>query len=541
MDHRVRVNANLLLGARFGRLEVVERALAQGADVNTSDAFGLSAMHFAAQANDARLVHILVCHDASIHHAYGIGLSPFFSAAVHGRLDSMKLLAHYSLDLDYSLNSADGLLENLLDAGSHQIAEWLIDQGADTECNDARGSRLITRMIEARNDSAAILLLQSGVYLDHGQLSFVGKMGLDKLMPFTFDSTNNSENSSDRKSSRATKQTNFLFDDAVDNGLLLDMENHIEKENTDTEVSFFTVWKKSYLKKNKIICRSLGGVQKYLGRLQKFSVHMIRSINFERHLCKLEPSLTSRFISLLMQKRVDEAYVFISENIDFVDLNEISTPRYNVLQSLVSLASSNDISTDSLSSDKRSASPHDALLNIFKIVNSKNVDRKIIFSRYSNSGNTILHELIDNGHIFLVVQLLQLQMIKSMINFSNFALSRPVHLAVSCNSPALISALVAAGANINAYDRDGNTPLHLGLLTNNQLCSEQIIESGANVYLKTRNGISIEQLLMKFKGEKQNLSDMIYARKAADMSKSIFSFNNPMAQIVKGQLPSSLI
>ena len=62
----------------------------------------------------------------------------------------------------------------------------------------------------------------------------------------------------------------------------------------------------------------------------------------------------------------------------------------------------------------------------------------------------------------------------------------PLHIAAMANAPRLIAALVEAGADIEARDRDGLTPLHAA--TNSPVAIAALLEAGAELEARNRFG-----------------------------------------------------
>lgn len=64
----------------------------------------------------------------------------------------------------------------------------------------------------------------------------------------------------------------------------------------------------------------------------------------------------------------------------------------------------------------------------------------------------------------------------------------PLHLAATNPDVSALKALVAAGADPNARDRDGATPLHLAAYTQNARHTRLLLEAGADPLIKTNAG-----------------------------------------------------
>ena len=78
--------------AAVGNLEQVQRAIAEGNDVNASDDIGYTALHAAAENNHVAIVKLLLQHGADVTAAVTSGETPADLAALSGHDDVAKLL-----------------------------------------------------------------------------------------------------------------------------------------------------------------------------------------------------------------------------------------------------------------------------------------------------------------------------------------------------------------------------------------------------------------------------------------------------------------
>lgn len=66
--------------------------------------------------------------------------------------------------------------------------------------------------------------------------------------------------------------------------------------------------------------------------------------------------------------------------------------------------------------------------------------------------------------------------------------STPLHLAALNEDSGPVKALLAAGANVNARDREGATPLHMAVFATRAASVKLLLEAGADVEAKTDAG-----------------------------------------------------
>ncbi|MFQ5937799.1 MAG: ankyrin repeat domain-containing protein [Acidiferrobacterales bacterium] len=70
------------------------------------------------------------------------------------------------------------------------------------------------------------------------------------------------------------------------------------------------------------------------------------------------------------------------------------------------------------------------------------------------------------------------------------ALADPLHDAARKGDLDQVKQLIAAGANVNAKDKNGITPLHSAAVGNHREVAQALIASGADVNSKTNNGMA---------------------------------------------------
>jgi len=79
--------------------------------------------------------------------------------------------------------------------------------------------------------------------------------------------------------------------------------------------------------------------------------------------------------------------------------------------------------------------------------------------------------------------------------------STPLHLAATNHNSGALKALIAAGADVNARDRDGLTPLHMTAYTQNAGNAQLLLEAGADPFAKTNAGRDATSLARKTRSD----------------------------------------
>jgi ankyrin repeat protein len=521
---REAINSALLSGARSKRIEIVEKALELGADPNAADHFGMTAMHLAASANDVRMIKVLMKKGARTNDHGGVGFSPMACAAVSGRMDAVQMLAEHALDLEAMQSNPQyggrSLLEVCLISEKTECARWLIDHGADIELVDWRGDSLIMRMLASGRDQAAMLLARSGACVDDAVIDLALQQKNTALV-HELRASHKPGRSVPRSLTQVVAQQEWPEEEAL---------------QAPDGAPRGQAWARSWL------LRALHAGSGW-GRWAR---SMLSATRFTREWTEKaqRQEATRDFFQALSQNHPGRALSMLRESGHFIDINARDAHGLSALHLVVRMASRTCGKTSSqewtgalgLSEEER------AIAHLVLAIEGMGPDRSHLLCRIPENGNSALHELMEQGHARIALFLLerqQSQAFKFMVNLSNHALHRPLHLAVQQSDPRMMSELVQAGAHLNAFDRRGNTPLHMASFMLEQSCAEMAINLGASISLKTREGLTMDEILLQRKGQSDMLQSMLAARKMIESAKSIFSSNNPLSQAVKARSESA--
>ena len=91
-----------------GDVDMLERCLAHGADVDARDRYGQTGLMLAAVRGGARVVTCLIAHGADLDHTAKFGLSAIMLAVVNGHADVVSSLARAGADLTLRGTGAPG-------------------------------------------------------------------------------------------------------------------------------------------------------------------------------------------------------------------------------------------------------------------------------------------------------------------------------------------------------------------------------------------------------------------------------------------------
>jgi uncharacterized protein len=145
--------------AQAGDSDAVRSLLKQAADVNASQADGMTALHWAAMRNDGALAEMLLYAGANVKASTRINsYTPLLLAAKNGNVEVMDPLIKAGADINGKTSNGTTALMFAAAAGNADAVNVLIDRGADV--NAAEPIRGLTAvMFAAASDRAPIVAL----------------------------------------------------------------------------------------------------------------------------------------------------------------------------------------------------------------------------------------------------------------------------------------------------------------------------------------------------------------------------------------------
>lgn len=153
----------LQLAFRSNRLGIAEiLILKYGADLNCTDKFGRSPLHWACFNGDLDMVTYLLNAGADIRMRDNDGYTPLHKAVWKGRLDCVRYLLERGADPTMNSNKGFTPLHLAVQANDLHCTLHLLDYGADINSRDNEGFTLLHKSIQSGN------LFLTKVLLDHG-------------------------------------------------------------------------------------------------------------------------------------------------------------------------------------------------------------------------------------------------------------------------------------------------------------------------------------------------------------------------------------
>jgi ankyrin repeat protein len=157
----------LVDAARTGDAQVVRSLLQEHAvDVNETAVDGMTALHWAVQRDDTRMVELLIRSGANAQSASRYGVRPLAIAAVNGNADILKLLLDAGADPNAGLSPDETAVMAAARTGKVDALKLLLDHGGRLDARDARGQTALMWAAAKDNGPAVRLLVEAGAAID---------------------------------------------------------------------------------------------------------------------------------------------------------------------------------------------------------------------------------------------------------------------------------------------------------------------------------------------------------------------------------------
>ncbi len=159
----VRAAPDLIQSVRDGKLDALRAQLAQGADVNTRQADGATALHYAAHRNNLDAASVLIKTGADVNAANELGATPLWLAAVNGSAEMVRRLLEAGANPNVSLTMGESPLMAAARSGALRSVEELLEGGADVDTAEyERGQTALMWAAAQKHADVARLLIHKG-------------------------------------------------------------------------------------------------------------------------------------------------------------------------------------------------------------------------------------------------------------------------------------------------------------------------------------------------------------------------------------------
>ncbi len=146
--------------AERGDLEAVRALLRQGADVNTAQSDGMTALHWAASNNDVAVARTLLYAGATVRARTRLGAyTPLHLASRGGHAEVVRLILEAGADPDAYTTTGVTAMHFAADADAGDVVDALAAHGGDVDARDSFAERTPLMFATVRGADAAVRAL----------------------------------------------------------------------------------------------------------------------------------------------------------------------------------------------------------------------------------------------------------------------------------------------------------------------------------------------------------------------------------------------
>jgi ankyrin repeat protein len=157
----------LVDAVKAGDRAAVQRLLRSGAAINTPEADGTTALHWAVRADDAPTVQLLLRAGANVNVANRHGVTPLALAALNGNATIVGALLEGGADPNIRMAEEQTILMAAARAGNPDVVSRLVDAGADVNAAERVAGETALMWAAIENHAEAITrLVQKGARID---------------------------------------------------------------------------------------------------------------------------------------------------------------------------------------------------------------------------------------------------------------------------------------------------------------------------------------------------------------------------------------
>jgi ankyrin repeat protein len=151
--------SNLIDAVKAGNSSMVRTLLKQRSDVNSQEADGMTALHWAVRNNDVETAQLLIRAGANVRAANRYGVTPIALAAESGNATLIEALLKAGADANASLPQGETALMTAARTGNENAVKALIARGANVNAKEQWQEQTALMWAAAENHPAAIKML----------------------------------------------------------------------------------------------------------------------------------------------------------------------------------------------------------------------------------------------------------------------------------------------------------------------------------------------------------------------------------------------
>jgi uncharacterized protein len=153
----------LVDAARNADTDQIRALVQQGENVNTGDADGTTALHWASYRDDLEIAELLIRAGARVNAANDLGATPLWTASQNGSATMVRRLLDAGANPDAPLLSGETPLMVAARSGSPAAAEQLLAKGAHVNAHATRGQTALMWAVAQKHADVVKVLLAHGV------------------------------------------------------------------------------------------------------------------------------------------------------------------------------------------------------------------------------------------------------------------------------------------------------------------------------------------------------------------------------------------
>ena len=145
----------------------VQALLDDGADVNTPQGDGATALHWAAHWDELKSAELLIAAGAAVDTANALGVTPLWLACNNGSAVMVQTLLEAGADPNAALPSGETSLMTASRTGGTEAVRLLLDHGADvSKKEDSHGQTALMWAVAQKHPAVVRVLLEHGASVD---------------------------------------------------------------------------------------------------------------------------------------------------------------------------------------------------------------------------------------------------------------------------------------------------------------------------------------------------------------------------------------
>jgi ankyrin repeat protein len=152
----------LVDAARNGGPDAVRALLQKGASVNTAEADGTTALHWASHRDDVASADLLIRAGASVNAANDLGATPLWAASLNGSAAMVRRLLQAGANPNAALLLGETPIMVASRSGNPDVVEQLAAAGASVNARAARGQTALMWAVAERHPDVVKVLLAHG-------------------------------------------------------------------------------------------------------------------------------------------------------------------------------------------------------------------------------------------------------------------------------------------------------------------------------------------------------------------------------------------